>query len=248
MADVDGDGFEDVVALSYDTFQVRWFRNDGHGSFLDPVEISDKSGSLAAGAADFDSDGKYEVIWAREVGSFPGPWDCNLVLSTNDNPLFQTTVLDDQCPAKLVAVDVDGDQDVDIVTFENGGAISWFENTDGRGSFSNKQHAGELGFSNIRVYTDISVADIDGDRDSDLVIGNGSEAYWFENTDGGQFERRSSLVEAGDSRGIRPADMDQDGDHDLVATDGDVIYWLENRDGRGDFSDERTELPIQLKI
>ena len=71
----------------------------------------------------------------------------------------------------MFAADVDGDGDIDVLAatgdeYPPRGKITWYENTDGRGTFGSRQVNTEW-----RHGADWSVfgADVDGDGDTDVV-------------------------------------------------------------------------------
>lgn len=88
----------------------------------------------------------------------------------------------------------------------------------------------------------VTLGDLDGDRDQDLILGIQS---WRENLDGtGQFGEPHPIAADGNfegyySKGLA-VDLDGDGDYDLVASVDKSIVWLENRDGRGRFGSQQT--------
>lgn len=95
------------------------------------------------------------------------------------------------------------------------------------------------------VLSDVVLADLDGDRDLDLMSSHGRDAAvrWRENIDGkGSYSDERSIEPRSWSAGrILAVDVDLDGDLDVVATlfiEG-TTAWYENLDGRGQFGDAR---------
>jgi hypothetical protein len=133
-------------------------------------------------------------------------------------------------PADVYALaDADGDGDVDVFA-----GASWYENTDGKGTFGNPQPVGGSGF----------VADVDGDGDVD-VLAAGSGA-WYENTDGkGTFGNEHVIGRIPGA--LYVADVDGDGDIDVFSGSSTrlpgplpyfdtLIAWHVNIDGKGTFA------------
>jgi hypothetical protein len=122
-------------------------------------------------------------------------------------------------------LDYDQDQDILLVS-ENGLQVEWLENSDGQGKTWRSRFMAGL-FQNQPIVT---VADIDGDLDQDVVIDSDNLA-WYENTGAvGRF-----VVHDVDKLtwpfGVLVHDVDRDGDADLLKSNG----WYRNTDGKGKF-------------
>lgn len=78
--------------------------------------------------------------------------------------------------------DLDGDDDLDVVSGSySDGRVTWYENTDGAGSFAVGQ--------DIDILTSVAsvvATDLDSDGDMDIVVCDfdGGRIVWYENTDG----------------------------------------------------------------
>lgn len=124
-----------------------------------------------------------------------------------------------------VAADFDGDGRMDIVAASsNDNAVSWFRNegpdSEGKPQFSIKQ---QITWSSLgsRIVT---VADIDGDGDVDVVGASyyDSSLRWFENDGTGQFTPHLISAAVNEGQGVAVADLDNDGDPDIItASSGD---------------------------
>ena len=134
------------------------------------------------------------------------------------------------------SADMDNDGDLDVV-FVSSSTIYWYENSDGRGNFKERQAIGTTwGESRKSIYP----ADMDRDGDTDvLALVFGPRIVWYENTDGkGSFGEAPHVVTSrpgNNTWSIYAADLDGDGDVDaLLATANDgKVAWYENVDGRG---------------
>lgn len=161
----------------------------------------------------------------------------------DEHSIDNTSCIDEVYPA-----DIDGDGDMDFFAtcfFENERHITWFENSDGRGSFVQKEEM----LSNQEAPTRLFPCDLDGDGDLDLlsasqgVQGSEKKLFWYKNRDGqGNFDTRQ-IIEVSDFTpwSISANDLDGDGDLDVVASypaDGKVV-WFENTNGNGTFGDEQ---------
>ncbi|HLW31395.1 MAG TPA: T9SS type A sorting domain-containing protein [Aequorivita sp.] len=143
-------------------------------------------------------------------------------------------------PYTLVAADIDGDGDLDLVaTSTNGGKVVWFENLDGKGNFSDPKIIN----SDLEYPMDIAVADIDNDGHLDVIAVStfDNKIAWFKNTDGfgnfGPINLVPTTLEY--IQTVQAADMDGDGDIDIIAGGNYKVVWLENMDGLGTFGSEK---------
>src|SRR5688572_23243794 len=85
-------------------------------------------------------------------------------------------------PYKLIAADIDGDNDQDLfATSTNGDKIVWFKNTDGLGNFTEPI----IIDSTMDYPMDLAIADVENDGDLDLIAisNNDHKIGWFENLD-----------------------------------------------------------------
>lgn len=141
-------------------------------------------------------------------------------------------------------VDLDQDGDIDLVAASViDDSISWYENTDGNGTFG----PAHVITSSANGARSVFAADFDGDGDMDVLSGasvfDESEIVWHENTDGlGTFAVHHVISEVPDgARTVIAADLDGDGDEDVIATFlyGNRVVWYENTDGLGTFGGEQ---------
>ena len=141
---------------------------------------------------------------------------------------------DCESPSSILAIDLDGDSDVDILSASSADdRIAWYEN-DGNGKF-----AAHTISSFVLKASSVFAADLDGDGDLDVLAASRGydKIQWFEN-DGEESFFPHPL--AGDLDGIlsvSAADMDNDGDMDVLSASSldRKIAWHEN-DGFQNFS------------
>jgi hypothetical protein len=230
-SDRDGmaDGFE--VASGYDPLDSD---ADGNG-VADGGDDADGDGlanaaEAAAGTdpeeADEDGDG---LVDGSELGG--GHFGPQQVISNLANGA-----------RSVLAADVDGDGDRDVVTASAiDDEIAWYENLDGQGDFGPQRLISVLADEATSVFA----ADVDGDGDADVLSASelDDKVAWYENLDGGGSfggERVISLLADGASS-VFAADLDGDGDVDALSAsvhDGKVA-WHENLDGAGGLWGER---------
>ena len=164
------------------------------------------------------------------------------MLTGETDPVRDIDLTDDTTTPliKLDFADLDGDGDPDLVIGDYHGDLYYFENTGSSPSPEFTERTGaDNPFNRISVfaYSTPAFADLDGDGDSDLIVGNhdGDIAY-FENTGTGtspRFTQRSfganpfNNITMGPNSGFALADLNSDGDLDLAVgiDDGDLRYY-----------------------
>jgi hypothetical protein len=252
-ADIDGDGDLDLTsadALPHN--MLYWFENDGRGEFKQHIIQRDDPERLERHAvADIDGDGDLDVVIVENLfGDLK--WFENDGRPADEDlwKLHYITYRTLPGAYDVVAVDLDGDKDLDVAasSWRLSNKFTWYEN-DGTPADGHWQERDiETDLSETRT---IRVADFDGDGDPDL-LGTASGAglvMWYENSgrparDGW---KRHTIDKA-----LRPvhgdaADMDVDGDLDVVMCLGmgpplqdDVknaaqqVVWYENVGRRGE--------------
>ena len=246
VADVDVDGDLDILAASSNDSTLAWYPNlDGQGTFGSAIVIDDQvPGASAIIAVNIDDDEDLDVVSTTSIQnsvmayeSFAGRGRVKFsLLREISNGATQTL-----WPFSVHAADLDGDDDLDIVTasfLDN--KIAWYEN-----------RSGTIGAQQIVTQAadgarDVQTADIDGDGDLDIISASGVDnaIKWYENFDGrGSFDiLREVSTAANDAYAVYPADIDGDGDIDILSASigDDTIAWYENLDGKGLFGPELT--------
>ncbi|MEZ4778461.1 MAG: T9SS type A sorting domain-containing protein [Flavobacteriaceae bacterium] len=241
-ADLDGDSDIDVLVASKGVSQfdskVVWFENlDGQGTFSNEILISDEiQGAISVFAADLDGDLDMDVL----SSSFS---DNTVSLFVNmdgmgtfgSRQIITNTALSTR---DVIAADLDGDIDLDIVTVSTANdQLLWFENLNGMGAFG----AARLINADTNGPLSVFAADIDGDNDLDIISNAPADdsVYWYENLDGlGNFGEKilitQVLIFAFD---VFAADLDNDLDMDVLAVSAndDKVVWFPNLDGLGNF-------------
>ncbi len=152
---------------------------------------------------------------------------------------FETHIVNISADFKDVhTADIDGDGDIDILSASrNDDTIAWYENTDGLGTFGEKQ----IITTNADYATSVFTADIDGDGDIDVLSAssNDDKIAWYKNLNGlgtfGEQQIISTNIDYGTS--VYAADIDGDGNIDVLSASGldNKIAWYENLDGLGSF-------------
>ncbi len=245
-ADIDGDGDTDVLSAAQYGDRVSWYENtDGAGTFGARQVIRDGLGGLwQVYAADLDGDGDTDVLstswttakvsWYENDGTPGGLGDWTVHELTSPGDGLSAT--------SLVASDLDGDGDQDVVFVRQYKAV-WYENVDGHATFGPQQTVSP--FSTINNYSGdgIFAADVDGDGDMDVLsaescnlIGGScpsNKIAWYENLTphrNAAFATPQVIANVAYPFYAIPADIDGDGLLDVVTAsyNDDRVRWLEN--------------------
>ncbi len=252
IADLDGDGDNDIMSASMNDDKIAWYENtDGLGDFSQELIITSVADSaISVYSADIDGDGDYDVLSASAG-------DDKIAWYENENGLGdfgeQQVITQETDGASCVfSADIDGDGDYDILSSSfYDSTIAWYENTDGLGAFGPQQ---VITLTPTNAHSVFST-DLDGDGDNDVLVSAVSQSYddeelsrirWYENTDGlGNFDRQQSFpTDTYRNQSIYYADLDSDDDLDILASFPweYKIVWYEHTDGLGDYD------PYQLIV
>ena len=239
VADMDGDGDDDVIAGHAFQSALVMYVNDGTGEFA-PIFISETADTITAEitAGDIDGDGDLDVLVGDNARNINTSTTWYELIQQNDGTILFDAVQAVETlagefqgveDAGLADIDGDGDLDAVIASYDDrnleSSVIRWYENTDGKGTFSGTENPiGTQFFVSEMVF-----ADVDNDGDVDVVSSNAdTQAFeWFDNQGDGTFTQ--VIIEEGvDTSGIGGV---------LMITDaGDI-----NGDGRTDLVMPQTE-------
>lgn len=247
FVDLDGDGDFDMLVGEY-YGAITYYENTGSADSANFASPSTNPFGIAGGyyialpaLADIDGDGDLDLF----TGSYGG--DIYFQENTGDdtspsfgniqvNPFGLTSTYYVAAPT---LVDIDNDGDYDLFVGEYYGTTVFFENT---GTASNPLFAAPVsnpfGLTSVYEFAFPEAADLDGDGDYDLLIGEYyGDLLYFENT--GDASNPSfaapvtnpfGLESAYELPGIAIADLDNDGDMDVMVGEyyGDFNYYSNN--------------------
>lgn len=223
-ADLNGDGWTDVVAVCRLNNEVVWYPNV-NGTFNERIVLDNASPSLnGVVAGDVDGNGSMDLVVIgqhlidlyRNDGT--GSFTKEAILTTSTSPNILECM-------DLVIEDIDGDGDLDPVTAESLGGVDY--RNAGDGSFT-PQIADPV----IAIMQRVRLGDVDGDGDPDMVLtdflGN---MRWYRN-DGATWASEGAMLTGITVKGFGLMDMDADGLADLVvASIGLITYHRGMGDG-----------------
>ena len=236
-ADINGDGDLDLLTANYNANSVSVRFNNGSGSFTGTTDYTVGSQPQSIATADIDGDGDLDFLVANGASD-------NVMVRLNDGTgSFSggSTIGVGSLPFNIQTGDVDGDGDLDLLT-ANWGAASTTVSirlNNGDGTFSGGSDP--VLASRPRW---VSLGDLDGDGDLDLMTANyGSNNASVRFNNGGTFSGGTEYPTGTGPTSISAADLDGDNDLDMVVVNfnsSDVTVRL--NDGTGAFGSRSTVL------
>ena len=165
--------------------------------------------------ADLDGDGDQDVTVANSL------YDCNVSVFKNTGygtfPSKTDYGTGMSYPVSVLCADVDGDNDLDMITANSRGvALSLFRNG-GDGTF---QVPSFVGYMELWWPVTVFCANLDGDGDVDLVVANNSNnnVSILRNDGDGSFQPAVHYDMGNIPQGVFCADLDGDNDQDIAVT------------------------------
>jgi len=171
LGDFTGDGKPDLAFAIHDQRQVRVYRNNGSGGFNTPVDLFQGNQVRPEGvlATDIDGDGDVDLLVSNSddvlAFNFVTVWRNNGTGTLTGPFNYQTQGID---PGALLAEDLDGDGDLDVVTPNVTGATLSILHNDGSGNLTLSQTPLATGGHPDHV----SAGDFNGDGSLDLTVTN----------------------------------------------------------------------------
>ena len=168
LGDLDGDGDLDVVRVSREEGVI--LLNDGAGNLNETVTPFATDAWYGLTLGDIDSDGDLDIAAIVVVSSGYSTQfytnDGNGAFSPSGDPIYSSS------RSELLLIDIDGDNDLDLVT-SNVSRGQSVQLNDGLGGFT----SANISFPVVSSYTShLAAGDVDGDGDPDLLLTLGSNA------------------------------------------------------------------------
>jgi hypothetical protein len=228
--DLDGDGKQDLIFGSSNTWSLAIFMNNstaGTISFAPKKDLSATGNPNDIAVGDLDGDGKPELVVSsnvdntfsvfRNTGIVPG------AVSFEDPVAFPTGA--SSSPSGISISDIDGDGKADVIVANQLlNNVSVFRNTSTNGVIS---FAAKIDYAAGSAPIDVALSDLDGDGKPELIVANqGASISVIRNLSIPgtiSFAAKTDFAIAGASLyGIAVNDVDGDGKPDIAVVAGNT--------------------------
>ncbi len=221
-ADVNGDGNLDLVVVGLK--QIDVLLGKGDGTFQPPIVRTIQAGTTHGVAlADVNGDGKVDLIytWASAAQN-----DIAVCFGNGDGT-FQSPALYTvgSYPYSVIAVDVNNDQKLDLVTANASGTLAYLKNN-GDGTFAAAQQLTTGGYT-----SGVAAIDVNHDGNMDLVAmnsGNGDPTKaglsFFLGHGNGTFDLAVQRATGVTLSSIVSADFRNTGNGDVAVAGGESVF------------------------
>ncbi len=223
VVDLNGDGWDDVLAAFRDFGAVKVFLNLRNGEFYEQFLASDVDGANQLDAGDIDGDGDLDILAGSTTTT-----SLRLLLNQGGGSLLDTVIYEGDEPLRsLEMVDLNGDGREEAVFVEGSNLRVLYE---------------QDGFQSTTVSNDcewirLAIADANADGLQDIFVPqqNGEVTLFTQQTGGDPFSFNSQFLGQvfDEIYGFAAADLDDDGDIDLASGTPTRVFWAKNL---GDFN------------
>jgi uncharacterized protein YjdB len=212
MADLDGDNKPEAISVNYNAGTISIFRNTGSGTistglFAAKVDFSVGTVPRNVAIADFDGDGKPDIVAANNLGIGVSSTVTVLRNTTTTGVINSSsfaagvTYSTGEQSQFVVADDIDVDGKIDLIVTNSGaggqnGTVSVLRNTSTPGVLNAASFQTAVNFFAGSFPKNVTTADLNGDGRPEILAANQYEIFVFQNTTGTGIVNTSSFLPA----------------------------------------------------
>jgi hypothetical protein len=214
VADLDGDGHQDVATAHLDGISVS--AGDGLGGFSPPTDVGTGAAAYGLVAVAIDDDDTIDLVASHgdlgEIAVLLGSGDLGFAPSISVPLGVETT------PRALTVVDVDTDGLLDVVVLDDLTATLWIVRQEAGATFVPATSV-DVGGSPLGI----AAGQLDGELGPDLAVTNfaGASVGLLMHTGGVDFSIVDSVGVGQGPRGVVAVDLDGDGALDLATANAE---------------------------
>ena len=224
IADLNGDTYPDIFVANHDEPSKIYF-NNGDGSFTESSQLIGSVGEnpQTIQLADVDGDGDMDA-YLYNISAPNRIW----INDGTGHFVMRNVDYGGSTSHKQWLADFNGDSFPDLyISYRNFVPAEIWMN-DGAGNFINSNQAlGQGG-------TAVDFGDVDGDGDTDIIMGNMDITIWLNQNNTGTFIQGSTIDEKATRTLLFDADLDGDLDLATVTSESGNRLWI--NDGSGNFT------------
>lgn len=265
IADLDNDGKKDLIVSNADDYTISIYRNTSSAgsidtdSFADPETFSADQWVNGMRIADLDVDGKQDIILSTEDGIFVHRNHATQGNIIAENFSDYIRVGDHITYRGLDVGDLDGDGKPEIVgTDFYANAVLVYQNATTRGNILEEDFTTVVAYGTAIQPTPVSIADIDRDGKSDLVVGARGEniVSILRNTtsagviDEESFAPKVDIISTRRATTLAIDDLDGDGKPDITSVHKDFgeITVFRNLSSAGSITEESFAAKVEFSM
>ncbi len=232
FADIDGDGWIDVVVGGWSSSTIQYHRNTGGGQpqFMGVLHTGNETGPADIEVVDIDGDGDQDVLASLLTEN-------ELHYYLNDGGAFGTTwgelYSDSDAPESFESGDIDGDGDADLLSaaYDGYGVGVRLNNGDGTWTVL------DLEYHSFDVYA-VALADLNGDDALDICFssyGDGRVAVALNDGSGTYPATEETVPCFGEAMRIETTDLNGDDRPDVIVAsyEPDAVAYALSQPGGG---------------
>ncbi|AUC81236.1 T9SS type A sorting domain-containing protein [Lacinutrix sp. Bg11-31] len=237
VVDVNNDGYKDILFSTTEYQNNRLVYFEGTNSFggfdANEVLISDIETQGSFIVTDINNDGDVDICIDKNFSRAVFLYTNSGSLGNFEEGAQINVIINSPKGIKVSDLDNDGDEDL-LILSEDSPQLIWLDNIDDNTYIQN-----DLEINNNII--SMSIGDINGDLNTDILYSYDSNIFWLENMNGmygSPINITNSLSYVTD---IKLKDIDDDNDNDIIAVSllDDKLVVFENLDGLGSFGSEQ---------